>query len=98
MTSPLLTTPLTRAECRTWTACQLRSCRYHIDAVERGVHRTRRRSSETCALAVADAGPHDVTEVADLLGVTRQRINQLEDLALRKLARAAAGLRRELDG
>lgn len=98
MNLPVISAPLTRAECREWPLpCRLTRCRYHLDAREKGTHRTARRTTETCALTVAESGPSEVNEVADHLGVTRQRVNQLEALALRKLARGARHLRRQVD-
>lgn len=41
--------------------------------------------AETCALDVADAGPQPLDRVSGLLNVTRERIRQIEALALVKL-------------
>lgn len=69
---------LTRGECATWTTpCRLTSCRYHLGET----------SSERCALNVADRGGVDGAIVAGLLGVSRQRANQIERDALASLAR-----------
>jgi len=49
---------------------------------------------ETCALDVADDGGHTLDEVAELVGLTRERVRQIEIVALVKV-RAAGGGRRE---
>ncbi len=38
--------------------------------------------SQSCVLDVADAGGHTLEEVADLFGVSRERIRQIEEGAL----------------
>jgi len=40
---------------------------------------------ETCALDVADRGGATLGEVGSVLGVTRERVRQLEERALRRL-------------
>lgn len=44
---------------------------------------------ESCALDVAERGQHTLKEVGDMLGVTRERIRQIEVEAKRKLGRYA---------
>lgn len=44
----------------------------------------------SCSLDVADEGGHTLAEVAAFIGVTRERIRQLEVSALRKLKEHAA--------
>ena len=48
-----------------------------------------RTTLETCTLNVADAGPHPLQDIADFIGLTRERTRQVEDIALRKLAQSA---------
>lgn len=38
--------------------------------------------AETCALDVADRGPHTLEDVGDLLNITRERARQIEAIAL----------------
>jgi DNA-directed RNA polymerase sigma subunit (sigma70/sigma32) len=39
----------------------------------------------SCSLDVADAGPHTLEEVSILLGITRERVRQLEEKFRRRL-------------
>lgn len=50
----------------------------------------------TCALDVADQGEHSGYQVADFLNISRQRGNQIEQGALRKLRVALAHLPRDV--
>jgi hypothetical protein len=45
---------------------------------------------DTCALDVADRGGATQNELAELLGVTRQRIDQIERKAVKRLRRSLA--------
>lgn len=42
--------------------------------------------AETCALDVADEGEHPLHEIATLLNLTRERVRQIEQLALLRMA------------
>lgn len=55
-------------------------------------------AAESCALDVADAGGQTLDGVSKFLGVTRERVRQVEEKALRKLVSRmnAAGIRREV--
>ena len=107
MTRNLPIAPLTRGECAAWTLpCRLTRCRYHLDHDTRkgGRHTLkplrRRAVHENCSLNVADAGPHTFAEIAEVTGLTRERMRQVEDGALRKLRnaeQAIARLLREMD-
>jgi hypothetical protein len=80
--------PNTRAQCDEVRPCLRIACRYHLCTDHR-----RWRSlplsklPESCALDVADRGPHTLKQVGRLLGVTRERIRQIESAAKRKLGR-----------
>ena len=67
--------------------CDLTDCRYHLSGfVHPGrVASIQRDESETCALDVADLGPFTLDEIGSLVGVSRQRVKQIEEKALRKL-------------
>lgn len=64
--------PRTRGECPVERPCQHTGCRYHLPTA--------------CALDVADEGAHTLAEVADLLGISRERVRQIEATACRRLA------------
>lgn len=70
--------PKTRGECleggsNAARPCPWSRCRYQLN------------ESGTCTLDLADQGGLTLEEVGTLLGVTRERIRQIEHLALRKL-------------
>jgi DNA-directed RNA polymerase sigma subunit (sigma70/sigma32) len=53
-------------------------------------------ATRDCAIAVANEGPHTAEEVAAALGMTSERVRQLEVSALEKL-RTRDDLRRHYD-
>lgn len=70
------TLPLTRGECeRGPRPCPHRSCRYRTES-----------ESASCALDIADDGEHSLDEVGSVLGLTLQRVAQIQDEALKKCA------------
>lgn len=70
---PILPPP-TRGDCVNGPRpCPYANCRYHLDA------------EPSCALDVADDGARELAEVGALLGVSAQRVHQIERAAIAKL-------------
>lgn len=76
----------------TW--CSQTECRYHLAHRQPGEHRL--EPARDCALSVANEGAHTLEEVAQISGLTREWVRQIEDSALEKLGSSAA-LRRQYD-
>lgn len=79
--------PTCRTECVDGVRpCPWVSCRYHlaIDII-RGRVRINPPGDDTCALDVADRGPHSTREVGEILGISKQRASHIEQDALAKL-------------
>ena len=89
--------PRTRADCAdALRPCPWYSCKHHLALdVDPNTGRIDLRADpehlaelrDTCALDVADRGGVTLEVVGELLGVTRERVRQLEDKALARLAR-----------
>ncbi len=82
--------PITRGDCeRVARPCPHGACRYHLAKDrERALRRTKLvviDDRDSCALDVADRGPSTLAEVGAIIGVTRERTRQLEDVALARL-------------
>lgn len=85
--------PRTRGECIDGPRpCPWTVCRYHLRAPEprgRGGPAPRTPhaldSDETCALDVADDGEHTHVEIGRLLGLQRQRVQQIEAQAVARI-------------
>ncbi len=76
-------------------ACEQIGCRYHLDRDRRRGHQL----PEACALEVADSGARTLEQISALLGITRERVRQIEARALRRLrARYPTTLARLLAG
>jgi hypothetical protein len=71
--------------------CVQISCRYHLAHPDRDGRPL--SATRDCALAVANEGPHTLEEIAQVLGLTRERVRQIEDSAIIKL-RGKAALKR----
>lgn len=68
--------------------CRETRCPYHLEY--RGYGERRLRPTRDCSLVVASEGEHTVEEVAVILGVSRERVRQIEERALRKLRRVGS--------
>jgi transcriptional regulator with XRE-family HTH domain len=86
--------PQTRADCAGGERpCPWVGCKWHLWLVSAGARtiRHQRRALEdlpaSCALDVADEGPHTLDEVGQALGITRERVRQIEEAALPRLRR-----------
>ena len=88
--------PTTRADCaRVQRPCCFVACRYNLflDTLpEGGIHFTKTDDvleiagmGHSCALDVADLGPHSLDDIGELEGLTRERVRQIEFGALAKL-------------
>lgn len=74
--------PRTRGDCQAggvsaYRPCPWMECRFHIAGSE----------EVSCVLDVAEQGGVTLEDVGRYLGVTRERIRQIETIALRKLKR-----------
>jgi hypothetical protein len=84
----------TRGECLgRERPCPRVSCKHHLylDVTKAGGITVNRPEDVmdlevTCSLDVADDGPHSLEEIALLLGITRERVRQIEEVALLKVA------------
>jgi len=84
--------PRTRGDCVDGPRpCPWQGCRFHL--VE--VRRPRRRAPDapTCALDLADRGAATLEEIGAAMGLTRERIRQIQGRALENFRIAARRLR-----
>lgn len=87
------TLPATRADCPTERPCPHVSCRHHMatDETADGVRVLNLPLHlPTCVLDVADEGGRTLEDVAEMLGITTERVRQIEAGAIRKV-RIAGG-------
>lgn len=93
--------PKTRGDCASGPRpCPWASCRYHlaVEARSKSVvlahgHDDVTQLAETCALDVADRGPATLDKVGAALSVTRERVRQIEGLALAQMRQRMNGAR-----
>lgn len=89
--------PKTRGDCvEGIRPCPFVACRYHL-YVDVDHHANINVApmepwdmSESCALDVAERGPHDLREIADVLHMSAERVRQIETSVLWKLRRRNA--------
>ena len=67
--------------------CSHTDCRYHL--ANRGYCEHHLRPTRDCSLDVANEGPHTLDEVAEVLGVSGERVRQIEEQALGQLKHSA---------
>lgn len=85
----------TRADCDTWSRpCRITECRYHLFKMLREIKQRQHaqlvpinRMVESCVLDLADRGGMTLEEVAVVLGLTRERVRQIEAAAIEKFSR-----------
>lgn len=91
------TLPLTRGECPTFRPCPHYTCRYNLQThMNRYTFRITEQH-DSCALDIADKGRHTLEEVGEYMGITRERVRQIEGIALQKLRAELAHLEDECD-
>lgn len=83
--------PRTRGDCEdSARPCPWISCRYHLAILRitpSGFVRLVRRWDDgraTCALDVAEDGTHTLEEIGSYMGMTRERVRQLEERAIER--------------
>lgn len=90
--------PKTRGECIGGIRpCPHTACRYHLSDFRLSAEhkpgrkpthaRTEPEITETCALDVSDRGVTTLEEIGQMVNVTRERVRQIEAIALKKIRR-----------
>ena len=68
-------------------ACHHAECRYHL--AYRGYWEHIHRPTHDCSLDVANEGPHTLDEVALAMGISGERVRQIEEEAIEQLKHSA---------
>lgn len=92
--------PRNRSECRDGERpCPWVSCRYHlaIEVDERSGRVTERPAlhdptAPSCAIDVADSGEQTLERIGELLGVTRERVRQIETSGMTRMQKRSADI------
>lgn len=97
VTYPHCKRPRTRIDCEDVPRpCPYAGCIYHLylDVTPRGSLLLNHPDlepwelTESCALDVADRGPHTLEEIGEILNVSRERVRQIEAFIFRQLKRS----------
>jgi len=67
--------------------CPHTECRYHL--AYRGYWEHFHRPTHDCSLDIANEGPHTLDEVALFMGISGERVRQVEEQALEQLKHSA---------
>ncbi len=83
--------PTTRGDCLPGGSnearpCRYRGCRWHLDRERRWLHQVP-DMTESCVLDVADRGGATLEEIGDMLGLTRERVRQIEEEAMERFTK-----------
>lgn len=86
--------PKKRKECPSYRPCPYVSCQYHLYLGVTGSGSIKYNFKElephelrpSCALDVAEEGPHTLRETGEYVGLTRERIRQIEERAIESIA------------
>jgi len=97
--------PKTRSQCGSERPCPFVTCRHHLYLEVTGtgglrlLHPGREpwEIGETCSLDVAERGPSQVVAIARLLNLTRERVRQIQNRAVGKLASVQALVTKNMD-
>ncbi len=86
---PIYPMPKTRGDCaEVARPCVFVQCRYNLvlDVPPEAFERT------SCALDVADEGENSLSDLAELFGLSRERVRQIEQRGLKKLGETKFGI------
>lgn len=87
--------PTQRSECPTYRPCPFVGCRYHnyLDIMPRGkikfnfVDVKPENFSNSCSLDVAEGKPLSLKAIGDIIGLTRERVRQIQESAVSVIKR-----------